>query len=146
MEPLAGALLLPAPAPGPRLSQLDTVPNLRTADGASEPAPPLMAERGARPGWVDDLDVLDAIEASLTPEQHAGLHQLIQTLHIEPDAWLQVPSLRQTYGLAAALNVVRQFEAEGCTEERAWGETEVRLKIPSKTLETWRRRWRKYAA
>lgn len=96
--------------------------------------------------WTEDLDVLDNIERALTREQHAGLHQALRLQKIEPDAWLAIPSLRQTYGTYACLNVVHELMGQGHTMEQALLEAESRLGIPSKTLETWRRRWLEYAA
>ena len=105
-----------------------------------------MAERGARPSWADDLSVLDRIEAALTKEQHAALHQTLRTGGIEPDAWLTIPSLRQDYTLAAALNIRAEITGTGASIEKGWAEASHRLRDPAETLVTWHRRWLRYAA
>ena len=102
--------------------------------------------RGARPSWADDLNVLDRIEAALTKEQHAALHHTLQTGGIEPDAWLSIPSLRQDYTLAAALNIRAAITETGGSNEKGWAEASHRLGIPAETLVTWHRRWLGYAA
>lgn len=105
-----------------------------------------MGRRGSRPSWADDLDVLDRIEAALTKEQHAALHQTLRVGGITPDAWLSVPSLRQDYTLAAALNIRAEVTAVGGSIESGWAEASNRLGVPAETLVTWHRRWLGYAA
>ena len=101
---------------------------------------------GVRPAWMEDPDVLLAVERALTPEQYESLH-LVRGLNggVERDAWLGVPCLAQVFGNAAALNIVAELQAsrKDCPpdDHEALRIASERLGIPTKTLKTWRTRW-----
>lgn len=101
---------------------------------------------GKRPGWSDDLDVLDKIERALTAEQHGALHHMLEIRKIEPDAWLAIPALAQVFGSMAAANITGLLKDQGVSDEQAFCEAGTRLGISAKTLRTWARRWEEYAA
>lgn len=95
-----------------------------------------------RAEWADDLDVLDAIELALTKQEREVLHRQLDASRIDRDAWLaDVPALRNTFGMFAAMNLLRRFEEEGCSREEARARAAARLGIPAKTLENWQDRW-----
>lgn len=92
-----------------------------------------------RAAWVDDLDVLDAIETALSAEERAVLHGQLDDLGIERDSWLEIPALRQVFAFFAFANLTRA--ANGLSQEEARARAEHRLGIPEGTLKSWIRRW-----
>ena len=105
---------------------------------------------GKRPCWLEDPNVLHAVEGALTREQYEALH-LVRGLHgeVEPDEWLGVPALAQVFGFSAAMNIVAELQSSRDGECASYPDAlrvaAQRLNIPAKTISNWQRAWKEHA-
>ncbi len=92
---------------------------------------------------LDSPDTLWRIVEALHPAQRDGLTLLLQDLgHADPECWVDIPSLRQTITMAAALRLRRLKLETGTAEYRATIEIAAELGLKPSTLESLFRRWK----
>lgn len=93
-----------------------------------------------------ELDAIASILEALTPEQAAAVHQVVNAVGLDPDAWLEVPALRQVFAMAAISNLIRELEAAGVSHSTALGRAARRVGIRPGTARKWFTRWTDRAA